>query len=290
MGNGHIDLFSGIGGFTLACQWAGIETEVFCESDKRCQDFLRRTYPGVPIIPDIREFDGTKWRGRFLLTCGDPCPIRSKARSIWKTKSPDLSGYALRVVGTSRPEWVLRENVPASDDVDFCAALGLLGYTTVIVSANSAKITAQNRERDFIMANRDPGKIYRFINTLPIIENGKRYAETKREKTPAYPVLTTHPCRWDARDGYIWDGRGIRVADSQERLTFAGFPRGWLDGFSKTAVAKMTGNAVVPQVAYEIVRAIKEADGESDPAHSNSTPPIRPWTGRCPGGDGGTSA
>ena len=256
----HIDLFSGIGGFTLACQWAGIQTEVFCESDKRCQEFLTRTYPGVPIVSDIRDFDGSRWRGRFLLTAGDPCPIRSKARSTWKTKSPDLSGYALEVVRASRPEWILRENVPAPDDVEFIGALECLGYRSCIVSANSAKITAQNRERDFIVANRDPGKIYRFINTLPINENAKRYAETKREKTPAYPVLTTHPCRWDARDGYIWDGKGIRVADSEERLALAGFPRGWLNGFSKTAVAKMTGNAVVPQVAHEIIKAIVEAE------------------------------
>ena len=257
----HIDLFSGIAGFTLACQWAGIKTEVFCENDRRCQDFLRCAYPGIPIVPDIRDFDGTRWRGRFLLTGGDPCPIRSNAKSIWGTKHPDLSGYFLSVVGTSWPEWVVRENVPASDDVDFCAALEALGYRTVIVSANSAKITAQNRERDFIVANREATKIYRFTqNPLFIPQNGQRYAETKREKTPAYPVLTTHSCRWDARDGYIWDGQGIRVANSQERLALAGFPGGSFDQLSKTAVAKMTGNAVVPQVAFEIIRAIKEAD------------------------------
>jgi len=257
----HIDLFTGIAGFTLACQWAGIETEVFCENDKRCQEFLRRTYPGVPIVPDIREFDGTRWKGRFLLTGGDPCPIRSKAKSIWGTKHPDLSGYFLAVVGTSRPEWVVRENVPASDDVDFTAALEALEYRTVIVSANPAKITAQNRERDFIVANREATKIYRFTqNPLFIPQNGQRYAETKYQKTPAYPVLTTHSCRWDARDGYIWDGRGLRVADNQERLALAGFASNWLAGFSKTAVGRMTGNAVVPQIAFEIIRAVKEAD------------------------------
>ena len=69
-GSGHIDLFSGIAGFSLACHWNGIETEVFCENDKRCQAFLQKTYPGIPVIPDIKDFDGTKWRGRFILTGG----------------------------------------------------------------------------------------------------------------------------------------------------------------------------------------------------------------------------
>jgi len=254
----HIDLFTGIGGFTLACQWNGIRTDVMCESNKQARSFLQRTYPGVPIIPDIKKFDGSKWRGKFLLTCGDPCPIRSKASSPRKTKQPDLSGYALRVVHTSRPRWVVRENVPASDDVDFCAALEAIGYRTIIVTGNAAALTAQNRERDFIVAASISEALFQFQTRLPIAQNDKRYAETKYQKIPAYPVLTTHPCRWDPRDGYIWDGIGIRVANSKERTTLAGFPSGWLDGFSKTTVARMTGNAVVPQVASEIIKAIKE--------------------------------
>jgi len=201
--------------------------------------------------------------GADIITGGDPCPIRSKARSIWKTKSPDLSGYFLAVVGRCKPRWVVRENVPASDDVHFSTALEAIGYRTVIVSTNAVNATAQNRERDFIVGC--PEKSYKsFIEALPVCENGKRYAETKHQKTPAYPVLTTHPCRWDARDGYIWDGSGIRVADSEERCRLAGLPMGWLDGLSKTAVAKMTGNAVVPQVAYKIIKAIKDVDG-TDP-------------------------
>lgn len=36
----HLDLFSGIGGFALAAQWAGIETVAFCEIDKFCHKVL----------------------------------------------------------------------------------------------------------------------------------------------------------------------------------------------------------------------------------------------------------
>lgn len=52
----HIDLFSGIGGFSLAAQWAGLKTEIFCEKDERCRRFLERTYPDIPVWPDVKTF------------------------------------------------------------------------------------------------------------------------------------------------------------------------------------------------------------------------------------------
>jgi DNA (cytosine-5)-methyltransferase 1 len=52
----HIDLFSGIGGFALACKWNGIKTVQFVEIDQRCREFLSKTWPGVPIHDDIKTF------------------------------------------------------------------------------------------------------------------------------------------------------------------------------------------------------------------------------------------
>ncbi|GAH66327.1 unnamed protein product, partial [marine sediment metagenome] len=54
----HIDLFSGIGGFTLAGEWAGFRTVVFCEKEEFCQKVLKKHWPEIPIIPEIRDFDG----------------------------------------------------------------------------------------------------------------------------------------------------------------------------------------------------------------------------------------
>jgi len=56
----HLDLFSGIGGFALACQWAGIETIGFVEIDKYCQKVLRKHWPAVPIVEDIRDVETIK--------------------------------------------------------------------------------------------------------------------------------------------------------------------------------------------------------------------------------------
>jgi len=56
----HLDLFSGIGGFALACQWAGIETIGFVEIDKYCQKVLKKHWPDVPIVEDIRDVEAIK--------------------------------------------------------------------------------------------------------------------------------------------------------------------------------------------------------------------------------------
>jgi len=50
-----LDLFSGIGGISLAAEWAGIETVAFCEIEPYCQKVLRKHWPHVPIFDDIRK-------------------------------------------------------------------------------------------------------------------------------------------------------------------------------------------------------------------------------------------
>ena len=51
----HLDLFSGIGGFALAAQWAGFETVAFCEIEDYPRKVLEKNFPGVPIHRDIRN-------------------------------------------------------------------------------------------------------------------------------------------------------------------------------------------------------------------------------------------
>jgi predicted HTH domain antitoxin len=49
----HIDLFSGIGGFSLAARNCGFTTAAFCEIDTYCQAVLKKNFPGVPIFDDV---------------------------------------------------------------------------------------------------------------------------------------------------------------------------------------------------------------------------------------------
>lgn len=50
-----LDLFSGIGGISLAAEWAGMQTAAFCEIEPFCQKVLAKHWPGVPIFDDVRK-------------------------------------------------------------------------------------------------------------------------------------------------------------------------------------------------------------------------------------------
>lgn len=133
MNGQHLDLFSGIGGFALAAKEAGFKTIAFCESDRRCADFLRRTW-NLPVTGDIRELCGTDYRGISLLTGGPPCQPASRAgdqggdsddRWLW----PE----ALRLLDEAKPDSVVFENPPGILDVGIdgiLSEMGRIGYET----------------------------------------------------------------------------------------------------------------------------------------------------------------
>lgn len=155
----HIDLFSGLGGFSLACQWNGIQTEVFCEKDDRRRSFLERAYPRIPVVPDIRDFDGTRWRGRFILTAGVPCQPASRAgKQRGKDDDRWLWGEAVRVVKEALPAWCLFENPPGIYDVGIDGILSDLagiGYETGIVEIPACAVNSpQIRQRVWIVCHR----------------------------------------------------------------------------------------------------------------------------------------
>ena len=118
----HLDLFSGIGGFALACKWAGIETVAFVEIDKFCQKVLEKHWPSVPIVEDINnviEIKGiitsTDSRSRqqsLILTAGFPCQPFSTAGHKRGTRDDRyLWPQTLAIIKSIRPSWVLLENV-----------------------------------------------------------------------------------------------------------------------------------------------------------------------------------
>ena len=104
-----LDLFSGVGGFSLGLEAAGMETVAFCEREPFCQAVLRKHWPDVPIHDDITQLDGKAYRGTVELVCGGfPCQPFSVAgkrrgaeddRALW----PEM----LRVIREVQPTWVL---------------------------------------------------------------------------------------------------------------------------------------------------------------------------------------
>jgi len=154
----HIDLFTGLGGFTLASYFNGIKTVVMCEADKFRRNGLRKAWPGIPIIEDVRDFDGTKWTDAFILTAGVPCQPASRAgKQRGKEDDRWLWGEALRVVAEAKPCWCLFENPPGLGDVGLdgiLADLEAIGYETGIADIPACAVNSpQLRHRLWIVAN-----------------------------------------------------------------------------------------------------------------------------------------
>lgn len=109
----HGSLFSGIGGFDLAAQWMGWTNVFQVEIDPFCQRVLEKNFPNTKRYGDIKEFDGTKYRGAIdVLSGGFPCQPFSTAGKRKGTKDDRyLWPEMLRVIREVQPSYVLGENV-----------------------------------------------------------------------------------------------------------------------------------------------------------------------------------
>jgi len=109
-----LDLFSGIGGFSLGAEANGIPTVAFVEKDPFCQKVLHKHWSNTPIISDIRTVKGEDYEtdGVTIISGGFPCQPFSQAG---KRKGTDDDRYlwdeTLRVVAETKPEWFIGENV-----------------------------------------------------------------------------------------------------------------------------------------------------------------------------------
>jgi DNA (cytosine-5)-methyltransferase 1 len=107
-----LDLFSGIGGFSLGLESTGFfETIAFVEKDKFCQKVLKKNFNNIPIEEDIRNVKGSNYKAD-VITGGFPCQPFSVAG---KRKSTADDRYLwdemLRVIRETKPRWVIGENV-----------------------------------------------------------------------------------------------------------------------------------------------------------------------------------
>jgi DNA (cytosine-5)-methyltransferase 1 len=115
-----LDLFSGIGGFSLGLERAGgFETVAFCEVDAKARLVLAKHWPNVPIFEDIRTLTGEQLREQGIMPdviCGGfPCQDISgagKGAGIIGTRS-GLWAEMFRLIRDVRPAWAIVENVSA---------------------------------------------------------------------------------------------------------------------------------------------------------------------------------
>lgn len=116
-----VEICAGAGGQALGLERAGFDAEALVEIDNRCCETLRYNRPHWNVIEgDVREFNGTPYKGVELLSGGVPCPPFSKAgRQLGKNDERDLFPEALRLVDEIRPNAVMLENVRGFLDAVF---------------------------------------------------------------------------------------------------------------------------------------------------------------------------
>ena len=107
-----LDLFSGIGGFSLGFERTNrIKTIAFCEKDKFCQSVLKKHWKDIKIYDDIRNINGSEIKAD-IITGGFPCqPFSVAGKRRGKDDDRYLWDETLRVVAETKPRWFVGENV-----------------------------------------------------------------------------------------------------------------------------------------------------------------------------------
>ena len=107
-----LDLFSGIGGFSLGLHSTGIfDTVKFVEIDKFCQKVLNKNFSGIPIEEDIRNVKGQEFEAD-VITGGFPCqPFSVAGKQKGTNDNRYLWPEMLRLITEIKPEFVIGENV-----------------------------------------------------------------------------------------------------------------------------------------------------------------------------------
>jgi len=239
----HLDLFSGIGGFALAAKWMGWETVAFCEREKYARRVLEQHWPGVPIIDDITQWPSERI-GCDIITGGFPCqPFSCAGKQAGKEDDRYLWPAMLAVIERERPAWVVGENVfgivkMALDQV--LSDLEAIGYATRAFVIPACAVDAPHRrDRVWIVAH-------------AISTRDRHQPRATRDQTKKQPLANSGFCRRK------------KNGNSETKTRSNGIERdvGWpsepalgrvADGIpNRTHRIKGLGNAIVPQVAFEI--------------------------------------
>jgi DNA (cytosine-5)-methyltransferase 1 len=112
-----LDLFSGIGGFSIGLEKVGFETVAFCEIEPYCQAVLRKHWPDTPIYDDVRSLTGEQLRADGIvrpdvIVGGYPCqPFSVAGKQRGAEDDRHLWPEVYRLVKEIRPTWGIFENV-----------------------------------------------------------------------------------------------------------------------------------------------------------------------------------
>ena len=194
-----IDLFSGIGGFSLGFQRAGYQfTEhYFSEIDKHAIANYKYNFQHAKYIGDITTLHGGDFTDIDIITFGSPCQDFSLAgrRAGLKGAKSSLIAHAIALIAQLRPSLFIWENVKgafsSNAGADFWAILkeftNIGGYRLEWQLLNTKWLLPQNRERIYLIGHLAGRSI---PGVFPIGENDFP-AKEKTESQLQAPISTT---------------------------------------------------------------------------------------------------
>lgn len=157
-----LDLFSGIGGFSIGLEKAGFETVAFCEIEEFPRAILKRHWPNVPVYGDIKQLTGEQLRADGIvpdLICGGyPCqPFSTAGQRRGTEDDRHLWPEVHRLITEIRPSWCIFENVAGHIKLGLDEVLSDLeseGYAARTYNIPACAVDAQHqRQRVWIVAH-----------------------------------------------------------------------------------------------------------------------------------------
>ena len=215
-----LDLFSGIGGFSLGFQRAGYNfTEhSFSEIDKSAIANYKKNFPNAKYIGDITTIQPADIAGADIITFGSPCQdfsLAGKRAGLAGAKS-SLIEYAIALIADIRPSIFIWENVKGAFSsnarADFWAiiqAFANIGdYTIEWQLLNTSWVLPQNRERIYLighLAGRSIPGVFPFGENDKLLEGKTRKENRKRTsiKTSLTRTITSRYHKMGSNDTYI---------------------------------------------------------------------------------------
>jgi len=293
----HGSLFSGIGGFDLAAEWMGWENVFHCEYDPFCQKVLNHHFPNSKLYEDIKTFDASDYFGRIdLLSGGFPCQPFSAA-GLRKGTEDDrhLWPQMLRIIREVSPRYVVGENVRGlinwSGGLVFeqvCADLENEGYeVTPYLLPAAGKNAPHRRDRIWFVAKRNaPDTVRKGFRKCEGEKSTRAKGEpdghlTEYGQDRSAPDTVRKGHKRSELNGTLNKGVGTRkpfmpTTQQNKIRNWEEFPTqppicGGNDGIPKELDSitfpkwrnesiKAYGNAIVPQVAHEIFKAIQKME------------------------------
>lgn len=270
----HGSLFSGIGGFDLAAKWMNWTNVFQCEKDEWCRKVLAKNFPQSKQFADIKDFNGKEFTNRIdIISGGFPCqPFSVAGQRKGKDDDRYLWEEMLRVVAEIKPTYVVGENVTgiiglALDTV--LADLEAQGYTTeTFIIPACGKNAWHRRDRVWIVAytnrirwqdeQKESGQsIHNRNGNGEAKKQGRGQQQCRAGKSSSvFPNADNTGCK-EQRQQFTDGTKLFAPKCSSWWETEPGMGR-VVDGLpGRVDRLKGLGNAIVPQVAFEIFKALE---------------------------------